>query len=114
MKLYKQLLIVAFSAFTIPACIKVQVGDEIAQGGNSSDSTTKVLNGTIDKSMTLAKGMWTLKGYVYVNNGAVLTIEPGTVIKSDISEKGALIIERGSKLIADGKPDAPIIFTSGK
>jgi hypothetical protein len=33
---------------------------------------------------------------------------------SDITEKGALIIERGAKLIADGKVDDPIVFTSGK
>jgi hypothetical protein len=72
------------------------------------------LNGTIDASVTLTRGTWTLKGYVYVNNGAVLTIEPGTIIKSDVSDKGALIVERGSRLVADGRPDAPIVFTSGR
>ena len=115
MKLVKQMAVVALSAFTITSCIKVNTGDEIVNGGgNGTDSTSKVINGTIDKSMTLTKGTWTLKGYVYVNNGAVLTIEPGTVIKSDVAEKGALIIERGSKIIADGTASAPIVFTSGK
>jgi hypothetical protein len=33
---------------------------------------------------------------------------------SDITEKGALIIERGAKLIADGRATDPIVFTSGK
>ena len=87
-------------------------------GNGSRDSDdpneTKVLSGTIDNSITLKKGTFTLKGYVYVNNGAVLTIEPGTIIKSDISQKGALIVERGSKLIADGTATDPIVFTSGK
>ncbi len=44
----------------------------------------------------------------------LLTIEAGSVIKSDISQKGALIVERGSKLIADGTASNPIVFTSGK
>jgi hypothetical protein len=43
-----------------------------------------------------------------------LTIEAGSVIKSDVTEKGALIIERGAKLIASGTPTQPIVFTSGK
>ncbi|MFD2527299.1 hypothetical protein ACFSQD_15865 [Flavihumibacter stibioxidans] len=115
MKLVKQFAVVAISAFTITSCIKVEVGDEIVGGGGTdTTATNRVLNGTIDQSRTLSKGTWTLKGYVYVNNGAVLTIEPGTIIKSDVADKGALIIERGSKLIADGRADAPIVFTSGK
>lgn len=74
-----------------------------------------VLEGTISESRTLtADKVWTLKGYVYVPNGVTLTIEKGTVVKSDIEKKGALAIERGGKLIADGTADDPIIFTSGK
>jgi hypothetical protein len=57
---------------------------------------------------------WTLKGYVYVTDGATLIIQPGTVIKSDISEKGALCIERGAKIQAEGTAAKPIVFTSGK
>lgn len=114
MKLVKQFAVVALSALTITSCIKVDVGDDINTGGGGVVPGDNILNGTIDQSRTLTKGTWTLKGYVYVNNGATLTIEPGTVIKSDVADKGALIIERGSKLIADGKADAPIVFTSGK
>jgi hypothetical protein len=55
-----------------------------------------------------------LKGYVYVTDGAKLIIQPGTVIKSDISEKGALCIERGSQIIAEGTAAKPIVFTSGR
>lgn len=114
MKLVKQFALIAISAVTITSCIKVEVGDTITNPGGGTDTTARVLNGTIDQSVTLTRGTWTLKGYVYVNNGAVLTIEPGTIIKSDVSDKGALIIERGSRLIADGRPDAPIVFTSGR
>jgi hypothetical protein len=58
--------------------------------------------------------VWTLKGYVYITNGSRLIIQPGTTIVSDIAEKGALIIERGAQIIAEGTPTKPIVFTSGK
>ena len=112
MKFTKQALMVLFSAAALSSCVKVEFNEPdipVTPPGN-----TTVLEGTIDKSTTLAKGKYTLKGYVYVNNGAILTIEAGSTIVSDVTEKGALIIERGSKLIADGKADAPIVFTSGK
>lgn len=114
MSLVKQIAAVALGTILVSSCIKVNVGDEIINNGGGSDSSGTVLNGTIDQSRTLKQGVYTLKGYVYVNNGAILTIEPGTIIKSDVADKGALIIERGSKLIADGRADAPIVFTSGK
>ncbi len=114
MKLVKQFTVLALGLVSFASCIKVEVGDEIINPTNPTDSTSTVLNGTIDQSRTLTRGVYTLKGYVYVNNGATLTIEPGTIIKSDVADKGALIIERGSKLIADGRADAPIVFTSGK
>jgi PKD repeat protein len=50
-------------------------------------------------------------GCLYVTNNATLTIEPGTIIKGD---QAALIISRGSKIIADGTREMPIVFTSAK
>ncbi len=61
---------------------------------------------------TLKKGTYLLKGWVYIANGAELTIEPGTVIKGDKQTKASLICERGGKLIAQGSANAPIVFTS--
>ena len=55
-----------------------------------------------------------LSGFVYVKNNAELTIEPGTVIKGVADTKAALIIEKGSKIIAQGTAEAPIVFTSAK
>ena len=63
-------------------------------------------------TQTLAKGTYLLKGWVYVGAGSTLTIEPGTVIKGDKDTQAALIIEPGGKLIAEGKQDDPIVFTS--
>ncbi len=42
-----------------------------------------------------------LNGWVYVKDGATLTIEPGTVIRGSKANKGALIIEKGAN--ADGR-----------
>ncbi|HEX5172453.1 MAG TPA: T9SS C-terminal target domain-containing protein [Cyclobacteriaceae bacterium] len=53
-----------------------------------------------------------LKGNIFVNNNAELTIEAGTIIYGDKVSKGALIIERGSKIIAEGTATSPIVFTS--
>jgi hypothetical protein len=50
-------------------------------------------------------------GCLYVRNNATLTIEPGTLIKGDAA---AIIVLRGSKIIADGTKERPIVFTSNK
>ena len=73
------------------------------------------LQGNINQTTTLTSDkVWTLKGYVYVTDGAKLIIQPGTTIISDVAEKGALCIERGAQIIAEGTLEKPIIFTSGK
>ena len=80
---------------------------------NVPSSTT--LSGNINTTTTLTSDkVWVLKGYVYVTDGAKLIIQPGTIIISDIAEKGALCIERGAQIIAEGTAAKPIVFTSGK
>jgi hypothetical protein len=59
-----------------------------------------------------ANNKYILNGFVYVTNGATLTIEAGTIVKGDKSSKGSLIIKRGSKIIAAGTASNPIVFTS--
>ena len=80
---------------------------------NVPSSTT--LTGSINSTTTLTSDkVWTLKGYVYITDGAKLIIQPGTKIISDIAEKGALCIERGAQILAEGTQLKPIVFTSGK
>lgn len=75
----------------------------------------EVIPSQITSSRTLTSDrVWILKGYTYVSSNSTLTIEAGTVIKSDVTEKGALIIDKGSKINAQGTADKPIVFTSGK
>lgn len=54
----------------------------------------------------------TIEGFVYVESGATLTIEPGCVIKGDKATKGTLIIKPGGKIMAVGTANNPIVFTS--
>ena len=58
--------------------------------------------------------VYLLNGWVYVKAGAILTIEPGTIIRGDKTNKGALIIEKDAKIIANGTAQKPIVFTSNQ
>ncbi|MDR2475065.1 MAG: hypothetical protein LBD45_04325 [Bacteroidales bacterium] len=69
----------------------------------------------IKSNMTLKyPNTYNLKGFVYVENGVTLTIEPGVIIKGDKATKGTLIIERGGKIVADATKERPIVFTSAQ
>jgi hypothetical protein len=88
----------------------------IQNGGNGNGETENlILSGKITSSLTLkANKIYKLRGLVYVTNGATLTIEPGTKIVGEADKNGALIITRGSKIMAEGTAANPIIFTSEK
>jgi len=64
--------------------------------------------------LNIPEGTFTLKGYVYFEDGSEINIAAGATIKSDVTDKGALIIERGAKINAIGSAAKPIVFTSGK
>ena len=58
--------------------------------------------------------VYLLDGYVFVNDGQVLTIEPGTVVKGMAgqgADAAALIVARGGQIFADGSASCPITFT---
>lgn len=81
----------------------------------ATDTSTIILQGSITTDKTLyADHKYLLSGFVYVESGATLTIEPGTIIKGDKDSKGTLIIKRGGKIIAEGTASKPIVFTSNK
>ncbi|MEX2527748.1 MAG: fibronectin type III domain-containing protein [Gemmatimonadota bacterium] len=69
-------------------------------------------NITADRTL-FADTVYQLSGFVQVANGATLTIEAGTKIVADFDIPGSsLFVLRGSRIIADGTADAPIVFTS--
>ena len=101
----------------INACDHVLFTESDKAGSKDvNDKGTQIGNGdqefVFTGKQTLKKGTYILKGWVYIADGAELTIEPGTVIKGDKDTKAALIAERGGKLIAQGSETQPIVFTS--
>jgi hypothetical protein len=79
------------------------------------NEASNIIAGTIDKDTKLYKrNTYQLVGTVYVTNNAVLTIEPGTVIRGDDKSCGTLVITNGCKIMAEGLETDPIIFTSNK
>ena len=58
---------------------------------------------------------YVLDGFVFVNDGQTLTIDPGTTIQGsegEAEDASALIVARGATIMAEGEPDNPIVFTS--
>ncbi len=119
----KLISLTAIAAIAFTGCIKVNVDDSVVNnGGNNSATGTlqekiianKTITGIVNEIVELPKGKYTLKGYVYVNNRATIRFAAGSVIVSDTIQKGALIIEKNSRLYAEGTAAEPIIFTSGK
>jgi hypothetical protein len=97
------------------ACRKIEVDgpSDNNNGNNNNTNENTILEGRITSNRTLkADYVYKLRGLVYVTNGAVLTIEPGTKIVGEQGRNGGLIITRSCKIIADGTPDKPIVFTS--
>jgi hypothetical protein len=56
--------------------------------------------------------IYLLKGFIYVKNGATLTINPGTIIMGEKANKGTLIITKNGKINAQGTANQPIVFTT--
>jgi hypothetical protein len=74
------------------------------------------ISANITANRTLyADTLYTLSGFIRVANGAVLTIQPGTVIHGDYNVLGSsLFILRGARIEANGTAAAPIVFTSSR
>ena len=108
----KFFILVASIGLLVTSCRKIEM-DGNTTNTVSPTSENTILEGRIITNLTLkASNVYKLRGLVYVTNGAILTIEPGTKIVGESGKNGALIICRGAKIIADGTADKPIVFTS--
>ena len=99
------------------ALYAVLAGLCLAGAANAANVQIGVTGGLTDTIITTsqtwtANNVYNLAGQIYIATGATLTIEAGTVIKSIPSDHGSLAICRGAKIIANGTPTKPIIFTS--
>ena len=77
--------------------------------GNGQFSMSTGLHITADETWS---GIIKLDGWVYVDEGATLTVEAGTIVRA--TEKSGLFIQRGGKLMAVGTAFQPIVFTSNQ
>lgn len=111
----KIILLSGVLALFIASCRKIEV-DGDGKTGTSTGTTSNevILEGKITSNMTLddATKKYILRGLVYVTNGATLTVAPGITVYGELASKGALVITRGSKIMAEGTKDKPIVFTS--
>ena len=86
---------------------------EVAVTTGSSGPRMRTIDAVTENQTLYADTTYVLTGYVKVSNGATLTIQPGTRIVGDTLVAGSsLWILRGSKLIAEGTRENPIVFTS--
>ncbi|HPA18651.1 MAG TPA: hypothetical protein PLU30_12945 [Verrucomicrobiae bacterium] len=85
----------------------------------SGQAATRITNDT----RWTANNVYVLDKLTFVEDGAKLTIEPGTIVRGEVATKsgtsvndpadpGTLVICRGAKIIANGTYESPIVFTS--
>jgi hypothetical protein len=114
------LYLAGIAALISTSCRKIEMDGEkeiiiVNGGGNGSTGQTITLEGRINADTLLKKqNVYILKGLVYMVGNHTMTIEPGTTVKGSFNgaDVAALIISRGSKIIAAGTATEPIIFTS--
>ncbi|WP_437677400.1 hypothetical protein [Sorangium sp. So ce131] len=104
-------------------CVPASSGPGGGEGGGAAggcaapDKPIAEITGEITEDFTLRCDKdYLLKGLVHVSAGASLTIEKGTTIRGETNPQvpAALVVHPGSRLIAVGTRDEPIVFTSGK
>lgn len=80
-----------------------------------SANDTVTVSGNITSDETWNKEtLYKLDGFVFVEDGATLTIEAGTMVQGKPGQgenASALIIKRGGMIQAEGTTDKPIVFT---
>ena len=106
--------------------VSVTVGSNTVKSASpftiSERASVEVKANITASTIWTADKVYTIKGFVYVQSGATLTIEKGTIIKGGAKEDdpsgqqlgGTLIINQGAKIVAIGTAEQPIIFTSSK
>lgn len=99
----------------------------VTDNDNQTSSSTAVIDVVVEEieipvAANIAENTTWKTGKVYilesriaVLTGVTLTIEPGVIVKGQAgtgANATALLVARGGKIMADGTPDSPIIFTS--
>ncbi|NOX47972.1 MAG: hypothetical protein GXO89_13440 [Chlorobi bacterium] len=113
-KMDLRILVVLFAAFVIGVSSCRKTND--AEPEQETDEYTISDNGSGTGTTTWKSGKtYFIEGFVFVNEGQTLTIEPGCIIKGKAGQgenASALIVARGGKILAEGTADNPIVFTA--
>jgi hypothetical protein len=77
------------------------------------DKPVRVIQGRFTQDQSLSSDTyWVLRGAVFIDEPARLTIEAGTRIVGELATRGTLVISQGAQIYAVGTPEAPIVMTS--
>lgn len=104
---------VLLAAVLFSSCKKKDDGNGNNNGGGNTPAYSE-LSGSLGTQTLDASKKYLLKGTVFVDDGAVLTIPAGTVIFGEKKSKGTLVVKMGGKIMAEGTEAKPVIFTSNQ
>jgi hypothetical protein len=118
-KLILSCVVAILGAFGANAAPKFQNVHLIADNGNPATKVTLIKN----SQRWTADTVYIIDRLTFVEAPAVLTIEPGTIIRmeqkttggtsvTDPADVGTLIICRGAKIVANGTAESPIVITN--
>ncbi len=104
-------------AISFTSCSDDEDDNDTGEDNNDKEKTeTVIVTENITENTTWEnEKVYQLGGRIAVEEGATLTIEAGTIIKGEAGtgpNATALLVAAGGKLMAEGKADAPIIFTT--
>lgn len=102
-----------------PYSFTVEVGPPFSiTPATVSGAAVQAIAGRINRNITLTSdNIYLIDGLVSVEGNSTLTIEPGTTVLMRAfqgTEDSRLAITRGSRLVAEGTKDAPVVFTSSR
>lgn len=102
------------SILAIAALVMTSCSDDDSTPTVPVTPANENLAGNLTENLTLdANVEYKLTGALLVKNGVTLTIPAGTRIEAIAGGTDVyLLVERGGKIVADGTPEAPIVFTS--
>ena len=92
------------------SCLLLASGATLLNIGSAHAAEILVTNNIATSTTWVSTNTYNQIGQVYVQPGVTLTIQPGTVIASEVG--GSLAVTRGARINAVGTNASPIIFTS--
>jgi hypothetical protein len=122
----KLFYVIMGGAIVVASSCKKDVAGDLEKSGPNAPAATITLTGNISSNLTIAAGDNVfLDGIVYVDPGVTLTIPAGATVTGKTTacgvlpdltnlanNKGTLVVRQGGKLIANGTPSSPIVWTS--